>query len=512
MEMSPEEKTEIGEIELPRRDWEATPVTVKTVVRSLIKTSTEQQKQLQELRERVAQLEDQANQTSKNTSKPPSSDGFGEKKRPRRRAKQRKRGGQPGHKGHSRDLYPIEACQEVIDHYPEACRECGVPLSGEDQQPYRHQIVELPPIEPIVREHRLHKLSCEHCGSETRSKLPEGECSSGYGERLSALIALLSGGYRQSHRQVKTLLAALGNIKISTGSINRLRQEMSEALASPVQQAKDYVQESKVLHSDETSFKQGNGDGKNTESKRAWIWVLVTPLVSLFTVWLNRTQEVAQTLIGQTYQGIVVSDRYSSYNWIPLEQRQVCWAHLKRDFTRIAERDGVSQVIGEGLLTQETALFKLWYRVRDGTLERDAFRQAVQPIQVAIKGWLEQGASYPIGAKEKTPFAQTVRTCRQLLRVEPALWTFVAVLGVEPTNNAAERALRPAVIWRRISFGSQSQAGSEFVARMLTVLSSLQAQERDVLAFLTQALRSARRGHEPPSLLPPEDDNSSLVV
>lgn len=512
---------EIGGIRLPRSDWESTPASVQALVTTLSNTIAQQEEQLGVLTEqftgvsdRVSHLEEQVRQTSQNSSRPPSSEGFGKAARPRPKRGQGRRGGQPGHAGQSRDWYPIEACSEVIEHVPEACRVCGVPLSGTDSAPYRHQIVELPPIEPIVIEHRLHQLSCEHCGSLTRSVLPVGVNRRGYGERLSAFVALLSGGYRQSHRQVQTLLAAIANIKISTGSINRLRQEMSGALAHPVAEALAYVQQGTVLHSDETSFKQGNGDGANEDGKRAWIWVLVTPLVSVFSVCLSRSQAVAQALIGATYDGIVVSDRYSSYTWIPIRQRQVCWAHLKRDFTRIAERSGVAQAIGEGLLGQTKKLFELWYQVRDGTLTREAFAQAVQPIQAEVHRWLQDGASYDIGAQEKTPLAKTVRTCRQLLAIEPALWTFVTQVGVEPTNNAAERALRPAVIWRRISFGSQSQAGSEFVARMLTVVTSLQDQQRDVLEFLTQAIHAARLGQEPPSMVPqtPVEDENPLAA
>lgn len=264
-------------------------------------------------------------------------------------------------------------------------------------------LVDLPPIEPIVIEHRLHQLACEHCGTLTRSVLPEGVTRRGYGERLSALVGLLSGGYRQSHRQVKTLLAALAGIEISTGSINRLRQEMSDALAVPVENALGYVQQSGVLHSDETSFTQSNGDGANENKKRAWIWVLVTPVVSVFAVWLSRAQAVAKALIGETYDGIVVSDRYSSYGWIPITQRQVCWAHLKRDFTRIAERSGVSQSIGEGLLAEEKKLFQLWYQVRDGILTREAFRQAVQPVQAEVNRWLQEGLQATLLAPRKRP-------------------------------------------------------------------------------------------------------------
>ncbi len=309
---------EIGGIRLPRSDWEATPASVQALVATLLAIIAQQQEQIDQLNqqlvtmgERLAHLEEQVRQSSQNSSRPPSSEGFGKAKRPQRQGVKGGRGGQPGHEGQSRDLYPMEACAEVIDHVPSVCRGCGEALTGEDRAPYRHQIVDLPPIEPIVIEHRLHPLGCEHCGTLTRRVLPEGVTRRGYGERLSALVALLSGGYRQSHRQVKTWLAALAGIQISTGSINRLRQEMSSALAAPVDQALAYVQQSEVLHSDETSLTQGNGDGANEASKRAWIWVLVTPVVSVFAVWLSRSQAVAKTLIGETYDGIVVSDRYS---------------------------------------------------------------------------------------------------------------------------------------------------------------------------------------------------------
>ena len=451
---------------------------------------------------RVSHLEEQVNQNSQNSSRPPSNDGFGAAKAPQKSKGVRPRGAQPGHPGHSRKLYPPDACQSIVEHRPETCAHCGEGLSGEDPAPYRHQIVELPPIVPIVIEHRLHALSCEHCGETTRSRLPPAVHPGGYGERLSAVVALLSGAYRQSHQQVKTCLAALFGIEMSTGSINRLRREVSDALAHPVAEAQAYVQGEAVIHSDETGFRQGNSDGQNATKKRGWLWVLVTPVVSVFTILLSRSQAAAQSLMGEAFDGIVVSDRYSAYNWIDLSQRQVCWAHLKRDFTRIAERQGVSQEIGEGLLNQEKALFELWYQVRDGTLSRTTFAERVHPIRAALNALLEEGASYAIGPKEQTPLAKTVRTCQQLLRVEPALWTFVTVAGVEPTNNIAERALRPGVLWKHISFGAESQAGSEFVARMLTTVTSLSAQQRDILDFLTQTYRATRLGQVSPSLLP----------
>ena len=224
---------------------------------------------------------------------------------------------------------------------------------------------------------------------------------------------------------------------------------------------------------DETSFAQGNADGGNPEGRKAWLWVAVTPLVTFFQVLLNRSQEAAQALLGKAFGGILTSDRHGGYNWVDLSRRQLCWAHLKREFIKISERPEVCSQLGEALVKQQEKLFELWHRVRDGTLARSEFREAAHQIREQVKTLLQEGADYEIGSQEKTPLAKTVRTCRQLLKVEPAMWLFVTTEGVEPTNNAAERAIRPAVLWRRTSFGSQSQTGSTFVARMLTVVTTL---------------------------------------
>ena len=284
---------------------------------------------------------------------------------------------------------------------------------------------------------------------------------------------------------------------------------MSEAVSEPVAAAKRYVQSQAVKHSDETSFAQGDRDGQNPQRRKGWLWVLVTPMVSFFEVVLSRSQATAKALIGESFSGIVNSDRYSAYHWIDLNQWQVCWAHLKRDLTAIAERRGISQEIGEALLSRQRRLFRWWRRVRDGTLSREAFIERVNHLRAGFKAELAAAAALPIAKDEKTPLAKTVRTCRQLLKVEPALWTFAYTPGVEPTNNAAERALRPAVIWRRTSFGSQSKSGSQFVARMLTVTTSLQSQNSNILDFLTQACHAARLGLPSPSLIP---QTSSLDI
>lgn len=223
---------------------------------------------------------------------------------------------------------------------------------------------------------------------------------------------------------------------------------------------------------------------------------------------LSRSKASAQQILGEDFDGYF-SDRYSSYSWLDPQRRQVCWAHLLRDFQAIAERSGASHEIGKALLRRGYRLFHWWHRVRDGTLSHKLFLEAVVHLRIAFVAELESAANLEIAPKEKTPLAKTVRTCAKILELEVALWTFVYVQGVEPTNNGSEQALRPAVIWQYTSFGSQSKAGSEFVERMLTVSATLKAQNRSVLEFLSQSCQSARLGIEGPSLLPQPQTTST---
>jgi transposase len=481
-------------------DWAQTPDRVK---RYLLGRIEQLERQYEELKAENAMLREQLGRNSQNSSKPPSQDqgqGFKPKEQ-----KGKARGAQFGHVGHETKFYPLEACETVEEHYPDRCINCGAWLQGKDPEPYRVQQVEIPPVLPVVREHRFHARQCACCGVRTRA-WDEAVINEGrYGERVVATVGLLSGQYRQSHRMVQELLDQLFGVEISTGSINALRQESSTSVEAAVEEAHQYVQQQAQVNMDETSFAQGNNDGNNAKGCKGWLWVMVTPLVSYFAVCLSRSSQVCQQLLGETFTGIIGSDRYSAYHYLSSEQRQVCWAHLRRDLTQIAERKGVSGELGQALLEQQRRLFEHWYRVRDGTLSQSEFAQMVQPIRERFGQLLTEGAEYEIAPKEKTPLAKTVRTCQQLLKIEPALWTFVTTEGIEPTNNAAERALRPAVLWRKNSFGSQSEAGSLFVSRMLTVATSLRAQNRSVLEYLVQACRASRQGLPAPSLLPTQD-------
>ena len=489
------EEIEISGISIPKEDWDATPASVKGLVLVL-------SERLSNLEKRFALLEERLNQSSENSSKPPSQDGY---QKPGKRKSSKPRGFKREARREvevSRGLLPSESCERVEEVKPGCCSNCGEPLFGEDRQPHRHQVFELPEVSPQVNEYRLHQLTCAACSHRTRAALPAQVSQTGYGDRLSSIVGVLSGPYRQSHRQVCQLMKSLFGVSLSRGGVGRLRQELKDALDPITQEAQQYVQAQPVLHRDETSFSQGNRDGNNPTRAQGWLWVLVTPWVSYFEVALSRSQATAQTLIGDEFEGILVSDRYGAYNWKSVHERQACWAHLKRDFTAMAQRSGVSQGIGEALLRRQRRLFRWWHHYRDGSLSPPVLVQCVERLRQGFKQELEQAAGLPIDRQEKTPLAKTVRTCRQLLKAEPSFWTFVHHHAVEPTNNAAERALRPAVIWRRTSFGAQSRKGSQFVAQMLTVSTSLRAQQRDILAFLTQTVRAHRFQLQLPSLLP----------
>ena len=500
--------------EINESDWEKTPPTLKTLVESLLSRLDEMEKQLEALKEenrelteengRLRQenegLKEQLKRNSQNSSQPPSADKFKGFKATSRSG--RKRGGQPGHEGKGQKRYPPESCEQILNYYPQECHRCGNVLSGEDPSPQWVQKIELPKLAPVVVEHRFHQLECDRCSAMTRGWDEEIIKSSAYGERLSALVGWLCSVGHQSHRQVQALLDEAFSIEISTGGINRIRCELSDSLADIAQAAGEYVRDSAIVNIDETSFVQGNGDGHNPKKTKGWLWGVVTPWVSYFEVFLSRSKQVAQQILSEDFGGIVGSDRCGAYVWLANDQRQVCWAHLKRDFTQIAERSGVSAQLGAALLKQQKLLFRAWYQVRDGTLTRAGFAEQVKPIREEVRRLLEEGADYDVAKAEKTPLAKTVRTCRKMLTVEPAFWTFVEREGVEPTNNAAERALRPAVLWRKHSFGSNSTAGSRFVARMMTTVTSLKAQQRSPLDFLAQALQASRKGLPRPSLIP----------
>ena len=494
---------------IPEADWLATPASVRTLIlvqqqeiQALRQENDELRGQLTALATELASLRERIGRSSRNSSKPPSSDGPGFKPPARRKGSGRKRGGQPGHPGTGPELLPIERVDEVIDHHPDACRRCGTLLEGEDSNPLRHQVIEIPPITPVVIEHRLHRLVCPCCSTSTCATLPADVEASPYGPRLSSLVGLLGSVFPLSFSKTQALLDQLLGVEISRGAIAKVRERLSAALARPMQEALAFARQEPVAYVDETGAPTGNADGNNPTGKRGWQWVMVTAVVTVFIQGLSRSTAAAIELLGSSFGGIVVSDRFSAYNHLPTQQRQLCWAHLIRDLTAIAERPGASAEFGAQLLGLQQQLFDHWHRYKDGTIDWPALQQSCRPIRQAFEATLQQVVELGAQRRERTPWASTVRTCRKLLKVTGALWTFLEIEGIEPTNNAAERALRQSVIQRKISHGVQSTKGAICRSRLLTVTTSLRQQGRDVWQFLEQAWIAHHRGGVMLSLLP----------
>jgi transposase len=465
----------------PPELWEYTPVAVREYIRTL-------EARVAALEATVQQLLERLQQDSHNSSRPPSSDlpqALG--KRVRRGPSGRKRGGQPGHLGQTRALVPIEEVDTVIPVKPQQCHRCQHPLQGEEPQPHRHQVTEVPPVKPLVTEYQLHRLRCPACGASTRAAVPPGVPTGGFGPRVQAIVALCTGAYRLSKRTTQDVMADLFGISMSLGTIPHLEQATVQAVAAPVAEAQAYVRRQPVAHLDETGWREARA--------RAWLWVAVTAWVTVFAVRLSRGAKVVQELLGERFCGILVTDRWSAYTWYPTRWRQVCWAHLLRDFEAMLERGGRSQEIGEALREQARQMFHWWHQVRDGTLTHAQFRVLMRPIRCHVARLLKTGQTCGV--------LKTEAVCRELSKLYDALWTFVRVEGVEPTNNAAERAIRPGVLWRKGSFGTQSTDGARFVEALLTVVATLRQQHRNVLAYLTEACQAAHGGASAPSLLPP---------
>jgi transposase len=433
---------------------------------------------------RVAALQEKGRRNSTNSSRPPSSDPPSVKRRPPSPASGKKRGGQPGHARHARPLVPPEGVRQVIQCKPPECRWCGEPLAGDDPEPLRHQVAEVPPVKPVVDEYRLHRLTCPRCRTSTRAALPPGVPAGAFGPRLRAILSVLAGAYRLGKRPIQQLALDLLGLSISTGMICRLERRGAAELEAPVEGLREHVRSAASAHIDETSWWQGRD--------KMWLWAAVTKSATVFTIARSRGADVARSLLGVDRRKVVVSDRFKSYRWI--KRRQFCWAHLRRDFQAMIDRGGEAGEVGRRLLDHSDVLFRWWHRVRDGTLARSSFRL----YGSWMRRWLRD--ELRLGAACGCP--KTAATCRELLAGEAHLWTFVRVEGVEPTNNHAERALRHGVIYRKLSGGTDSESGSRFVERMLSVVATCRQQGADVLDYLTRCYQARLEGRPAPSLLP----------
>lgn len=437
-------------------------------------------------------LEEKLRTNSQNSSKPPSQDIHKKQKKSNvihLPSCKRKRGAQKGHEGKGRKLLPEEEVDHIHPCVPSQRCDCGGHVIVKIDEYHRHQQYEFPKVRPFIIEFRIFSGECEQCGQKHDGQLPKGTPSGMLGPRAMAQIAQLTGDYNLSKREVARLCEDNFGLPVSVGTVSNTEKKVSEALESPVEEAKAYVKKQAVVNCDETSHKQAG--------KKQWMWTAVTLLVTVFIIRPTRGAVAAKELLGECFEGILVSDRYSSYNWVNSLRRQVCWAHLIRDFVKISERKGIAGKIGEKLLVLVREMFDMWYKVLDGSLSREEFQKVMIPIREAIETLLEEGAAK---ADKKTK-----GTCAQILKIREAMWAFIDVPGVEPTNNVAERSLRPYVIWRKKCFGTQSDRGNRFIERMMTIRVTCRQQGRNVLDFITEAIEAHLSGEPAPGLLPSDE-------
>ena len=430
--------------------------------------------ELTRLTAEIAALKEKLGQNSRNSSLPPSSDSpF--RPVPRREPSGCKKGAQIGHPGAGRNLKPSTEADVIIDLRPADCSSCGSLLLGEDCSPARRQVVEITAAGTLLTEYRRHRLQCLACKKINCAEWSEETRNGAFGAKVIAVIGYLTGRLGVSHRDAAETMRELFAVQISLGSIAAVQRRLSQALDEPVAALHEFVEQQSVCLVDETSWKE--------KERKPWLWVKATARATVFRILPGRSQKDARVIIGENANGIVTSDRYPGYNHLAEVNRQICWAHLKRDFQAIAERTGDSKTIGEGLLAQSKQLFRLWQQVRDGTLEKPDFRKLLEPIKEKVSELLFAGTV--------SSHSKTGRSCSKILKLEISLWTFSRIEGVEPTNNQAERALRRAVMWRRKSFGTQSASGSRFAERILTVVTTLRQQRRSVLDYLKKACATA---------------------
>lgn len=448
------------------------------------------------LLDRIEQLEAQIQKlTPRNSSLPPSTEHpHAKPKRKQVPGKKRKPGGQKGHKRHLRELIPSEQCAQVIPCIAESCRRCGGQLQADDSAPIRHQVWDLPPIKPIVIEYRRHRGHCPCCGITTTAELPAGVPLGQCGPRLAAFTGLLMGHFRQSKRRASMFLGDLLNIPCSPAWTVKIQNLVSEAVATPYEQLRGELQKQSQLYVDESPTKENK--------MKAWLWVAVAPMFAVFGIFGNRSRESLVSLVGD-YSGIILNcDRAKMY--LDGRRLQWCWAHLKRDIQKLIDSpDKQVKRLGHDLMRQQGLLFEQWQRYKRGEIQWQTFRRLAGPIRDQFNSLLLRG-SFSGNAK-------LVGFCDEILPRKDHLWTFLEVEGVEPTNNTAERTLRPAVIYRKLSFGTQSSSGSRYLERILSVSETCRLQNRNAYEYLIAAMEAKFAGEAAPSLLPQADTQAAVA-
>lgn len=433
---------------------------------------------------RIEELERRLNINSRNSSKPPSSDPPGAPGKAAHRHRRKKRGARKGHPPHLKEMVLPERVTRRLEIEPEVCPDCrGEAFIESDEEALRTQVIDVPPIQIDVTEYVRPVRQCVCCGTFCYAPLPEGTSKSCFGPGVLAVVGILTGALNVSKRKALMVVNEVFNIPMSLGGLSNCENRISQSLAAPYEEVLNHVHQQEVVHADETGWPRGN-------RVKGWLWALCSLTSAAFMVHAKRSQDAAKELLGDFYK-ILVTDRWGGYNFFA-GPRQICWAHLKRDFLAISEAKGRLGKIGTRLHELTQRILSLRRRVREGTLLWQTFQARMPALIKEVETLLEKGAS------EKGPLAGK---CRRIFKARPFLWVFVQDENVEPTNNHAERMVRPGVLWRKSSFGTQSDRGARYVERVLTAGATCRLRGRSIVEFFREACRCHLENSPAPLLI-----------
>lgn len=440
---------------------------------------------LAELSSRIEHLVAQRDRDSSNSSKPSSTDPPWKnvKRRPPSEPSGKKRGGQPGHKGHERKMLPATDSWDV---HADRCEGCGAALDPTSVVPdtaWIHQLVELVAATEVRNYHmQLHQCGC---GKRTRAKLPPGVPPTAAGPRLQAAITTFIAKFGLSRKDMQEALDDVFGVKLSVGAIQGVTDRIAQATRPAVQDIGQQLQAAKSKHCDETGWRHGG--------ERAWVWVVTNAMGAFFKIDPKRSREALMRLLPEL-QGVIHTDRWRVYDVIEAELRQLCHAHLRRDIQALIDLGPPTRELGTALLKASNALFHEWHRFVRSDIDRAGLQAAMVPVQSTWRELIEQGAAH---AHKK---ARALG--RDLKKQWVSLWTFLAHEDADPTNNHAEQTIRPCVLLRKTNGGTASDLGAEFVANLQSILVTAKRQGVRIMDWLQRAFQAWWQPMPLPKLLP----------